>query len=140
MRPATSKTRRTQRANLMKIRIYDDSIRLRLDRSEVEAIGRSERVVGTTHFPGARQFTYSLSVADQPAATANLEGAAINLVVPRQAAARWANSDTEVSMHGAEALPAGTLTLLIEKDFECLEPRAGEDQSNRFANPKAGSV
>ena len=121
----------------MKIRIYDDSVRLRLDRSEVSLIGAGETVTASTHFPDQQTFNYSLSVADQSAVSARFDTQRIEVTLPRDAAARWANDATAVSIHGQEPLPDGTLTLLIEKDFECLEPRAGEDQSNRFVNPKA---
>ncbi len=34
-------------------------------------------------------------------------------------------------------LAHGILTVLIEKDFECLDPRLDQSQVNRFPNPKA---
>ena len=49
----------------------------------------------------------------------------------------WVADEYQVGIR--ESLPTANLNLelLIEKDFECLEPRSGEDQSNRFVNPKA---
>jgi len=48
----------------MKIRVYDDSIRLRLDRSEVEDIGEGHPVECCTRFTGGAEFRYRLMVAD----------------------------------------------------------------------------
>ena len=41
-----------------------------------------------------------------------------------------------MSIVAEQCLGEGALKLLIEKDFECLDPRDGEDQSNRFRNPR----
>ena len=120
----------------MKIRIQDDSIRLRLDRAEVDAVGRGEPVAGHAHFPRDRVFSYSLGVHEGPHINATFHDHTISVVVPRNVAERWASSD-EVSIHGEENSAGISLNLLIEKDFECMEPRFGEDQSNRFPNPKA---
>lgn len=121
----------------MKIRICDDSIRLRLDRSEVEAIGRNDTVECHTHFPGGREFTYRLTVAETNKVAASIAGSCIEVCLPKGVAASWAGDETEVSIEAVESLARGELVLLVEKDFECLEPREGEDQSNRFENPKA---
>jgi len=32
------------------------------------------------------------------------------------------------------------MQVLVEKDFTCIDPRAGDDQSDLFANPKARGV
>ncbi|MEM7097215.1 MAG: hypothetical protein AAF541_03075 [Pseudomonadota bacterium] len=134
----------------MKIRIYDDSIRLRLDRSEVEGIAAREVVAGHTHFPDGSQFTYRL-VVHRTGACANSEhvvpaetvatyaDGCIQLSIDQQTAEFWANTETEVSIRSEHTTSNGPLKLLIEKDFECLDPREGEDQSNRFVNPKAQS-
>lgn len=117
----------------MKIRIFDDTIRLRLDRSEVDLIGQGESVTGVTHFRNGATFCYQLSVQNIGLATAGIEGTTIQVALPETSATRWANSEREVSIRATD----GELELLIEKDFECLDPREGENQSNRFKNPKA---
>ena len=120
----------------MKIRIYDDSIRLRLDRSEVDQIGAGEAVRCATHFPDGTRFSYALTVGGD-AVGACFQGGLIDVAIPHATAMQWASDETAVSIRGEESLAQGELKLLIEKDFECLDPREGEDQSNRFVNPKA---
>ncbi len=121
----------------MKIRIYDNSVRLRLDRAEVDRVAADNPVSGTTHFPDGAQFTYALNTHKGEALQACFAQGCIELKVPRSVAQNWANDESEVSIRGSLATSHGALSLLIEKDFECLEPRSGEDQSNRFRNPKA---
>ena len=64
-------------------------------------------------------------------------GSAIVLKITKAKLLAWAADEYQVGIR--ESLPTANhnLELLIEKDFECLEPRSGEDQSNRFVNPKA---
>ena len=121
----------------MKIRILDSSIRLRLDRAEVDRIGAGESVTATTEFPNGAQFTYALAASEAAAPTASFEAGCMTVWVPREEAHEWATDETRVGIHTSQAVKAGELKLLIEKDFECLDPREGEDQSNRFVNPKA---
>jgi len=121
----------------MKIRIFDDSIRLRLDRGEVDAIARDEAVECHTQFPGGGVFTYRLAVADIADVGASIVESRVEVVLPLAVAGGWASDDTQVSIRAQQPIADGVLTLLVEKDFECLEPREGEDQSNRFSNPKA---
>jgi len=121
----------------MKIRIHDDSIRLRLDRGEVDRIGEGRPVDCRTRFAGGAEFHYRLISADCDAVYAGFNEGRIEVRLPRSAATHWATNEMEVSLRGKNDLGDGALTLLIEKDFECLEPRTGEDQSNRFVNPKA---
>ena len=123
----------------MKIRILDDSIRLRLDREEVERIGAGERVDCATRFPSSESFSYGLEVSgEQTSAAFTGQGIVVN--VPEAAAKAWAFDESDVSIRGEVLLDEGRLRILVEKDFECLEPREGESQSNRFANPKSTDV
>lgn len=121
----------------MKLRILNSTLRLRLDRAEVEALGRGQAQEAATQFPGGEIFGYRLEpTAGEICATFDRRG--ITLCVPSQQLRAWAKDDQQVGIRESLSLSDGALELLIEKDFECLEPRAGEDQSNRFVNPKAG--
>ena len=123
----------------MKIRIYDDSVRLRLDRAEVERIGRLESIECATRFPSGDAFRYRLRCCDADAVGATFAAGCIEIALPAARARHWAETESEVAIAADAPLDRGRLSLLIEKDFECLEPRAGEDQSNRFRNPKASA-
>jgi Family of unknown function (DUF7009) len=117
----------------MKIRILNDAIRLRLERDEVDAIRIGELVEASTHFADAQVFRYCLHAGDVSAVQSTFRDSRLTVVLPAQIASQWANDETAVSIRGEH----GPISVLVEKDFECLDPRAGEDQSNRFRNPNA---
>ncbi len=117
----------------MKIRILDDTIRLRLDRSEVEALGHGRQVEATTRFADGAAFVYALVPADIDDPQAGFSEGRLRVTVPTDQLRRWAEDESAVSIRGEH----GPTKILVEKDFECLEPRDGEDQGNRFRNPKA---
>ena len=119
----------------MKLRVVDDSLRLRLTRSEVASIERGNSVEVHTHFPGGVALTYALEVARVDRISATFDVARIRVVLPRDVAQPWA-AGNDVSLHGEQPLEHGVLRILVEKDFTCVEPRDGEDQSDLYPNPK----
>ena len=55
-------------------------------------------------------------------------------------APEWVDSD-EVSISSEQQLDqGGLLKILVEKDFACLAPREGEDESDMFPHPQQGEV
>jgi len=120
----------------MKLRIFDDSVRLRLTRSEVAEVARGTPVEASTRFPGGEVFRYVLVVADVPEVTARMAAGRIEVTLPRAAAIEWATSEN-VSIRNAVSGASGTFEVLVEKDFACLDPREGEDAADLYPNPKA---
>jgi hypothetical protein len=120
----------------VKLRIVDDSLRLRLTRSEVASIECGSAVEARTHFPGGTALTYVLEVAHVDRISATLDATRICVLLPREVALPWA-AGNDVSLHGEQPLEHGVFRILVEKDFTCVEPRAGEDQSDLYPNPKA---
>lgn len=113
----------------MKLRILGNAIRLRLTVGEVAAIARGEPVEEVTAL-GERRFAYSLTPVEGGVIDATFDGDVIRVTAPRAEALGWAGSD-QVSLRGA----AGPVSILIEKDFDCLEPRAGDEDLDTFPNP-----
>lgn len=124
----------------MKLRIKDNSVRLRLARSEVDILRDRGEVVARTGFPGSRTFQYR--VESSPASvspTALFSDNTVTVRCPEADVLLWAKTD-QVSLSGEQTLDDGEkLTILVEKDFACLTPREGEDESDRFPHPEAGS-
>lgn len=120
----------------MKFRVRDNSLRLRLSKSEVEAFGSTGRYSACTVFPNGMNLSYSL-VRDEHAEqlAAQFEGATVTVVVPATMAENWVESDA-VGMSGS--IPTGgggTLDILVEKDFQCLTARPGEDEVDMYPHP-----
>jgi len=122
----------------MKLRILDDSLRLRLPRSEVEQLRATGRVEATIRFgPGPEQrLVYALVV--EPSAqriSATLTDREIVVHLPASLAHPWADGN-EVGLSAEQSVGEGsTLSLLVEKDFKCLTPREGEDAYDGYVNP-----
>ena len=124
----------------MKLRIRDNSLRLRLTRTEVGALRAEGRVSAATAFPGGGTLEYAVETDEGiEDLTAAFSDGSIALRVPAADARRWADSDS-VSLSAQQALGGGhSLALLVEKDFACLAPREGEDESDMYPHPQAGA-
>lgn len=120
----------------MKLRIRDNSIRLRLARGEVDTLRDSGLVSARTGFPGGRDFQYR--VESSPASVnpgAFFSDNVVTVRLPETAVLAWANSE-QVSIAGEQRLDDGEpLAILVEKDFACLAPREGEDDSDMYPHP-----
>ena len=121
----------------MKLRIRGNSIRLRLGQSEVRALIRDGQVRETTTFAPGVRFGYALRVADDvPDLRAALVDREIVVLVPRDVARDWATSD-RVGLEAEQSVGADgqTLTLLIEKDFQCLDRDDDPADADAFPHP-----
>lgn len=113
----------------MKLRIRGNSIRLRLTQGEVDRL-ICDGGVGESVDLGAPRFSYSLKLEDRDSVGADFEGGEITVRIPADQAENWASSE-RVGIEGTQ----GEVAILIEKDFACLNPGRGEDESNMFPNP-----
>jgi len=122
----------------VKLRIRDNAIRLRLTRGEVDVLRDNGMVQARTAFPGGREFQYE--VESSPASVnpgAFLSDNKVTVRLPESAVLAWANSE-QVSITGDQLHKNGEkLDILVEKDFACLAPREGEDESDMFPHPAA---
>lgn len=122
------------------MRIQNNSIRLRLTRPEVDQVRRDGSVRAAIAFPGGARLDYAVESSDSALPEARFDGAAIVVRVPRPLLRQWAESE-EVSISGAQPLEDGDeLSILVEKDFACLTPREGEDESEMFPHPLKGEA
>ena len=110
-------------------------------RGEVDTLRDEGIVRARTAFPGGREFVYE--VESSPASVspgASLSDCKITVRLPEDAVKEWADSE-QVSITGEQRHSNGdTLDILVEKDFACLAPREGEDESDMFPHPQAGET
>jgi hypothetical protein len=129
------------RTTKMKFRIKDNSVRLRLTRGEVNVVRERGIVEAKTCFPGGRELKYR--VESSPASVspaAFFSDNAVTVRLPEVAVLAWATTE-QVSMRGEQVLDDGAvLQILVEKDFACLAPREGEDESDMFPHPGADAT
>jgi hypothetical protein len=123
----------------MKLRIKGNSLRLRISQSEMAALLDEGRIAETIHFgpqPEAR-LTYALAHGPAPEPIClEFQPQAITILLSTTAAQRWARSN-DVGIYGDAETGEGTLALLVEKDFACLDGNDPQD-ADAFPNPSAG--
>jgi hypothetical protein len=126
----------------MKLRIKGNSLRLRPTRSELKKLIDTRHIEETIYFSSNEQsrLTYALEV--QPhltSATLRYQPREIVIVLPQKEAATWA-AGNQVGIYATVDLgPRGTLDLIVEKDFACLD---GSDADNldTFENPSTTGI
>ncbi|MEM1336921.1 MAG: hypothetical protein AAGF96_04185 [Bacteroidota bacterium] len=119
----------------MKIRIKDDSVRFRLTKSEVKALGEEGKIEALTHFNTA-VFGYVVVLdADASQLYAEFKYQKIILFLPEKLGKNWFREDRVGFEHFQKINQNRTLHLLLEKDFTCLDNTL-EDQSDNYPNPK----
>ena len=120
----------------MKLRICGNSVRVRLSRSEVSCLGEGQKIEQVTEFSSsARLITSVESSTAADAVTARFSAGTIRLVIPAARVNAWAGSEL-VSIEALQAIDSGrSLSILVEKDFECLHS-AAEENADAFPNPR----
>ncbi len=118
----------------MKIRIKGNSIRYRLTKTEVEVFSKTGSFEDTTDF-GNRKLTYALKAKTGIALLeAEFSGDCICLYLAKEHSEQWFNSDQVGFSHTFQTAHGTSLSLLLEKDFVCMD-NTGEDQSDHYPNP-----
>lgn len=124
----------------MKVRLRNNSIRLRLTQGEVQVLADAGQVDNQTHFTAGQVLGVTLRASDTNQINADFDAAVVTIGVPRAALAKWCTGN-EVSLTGRQTIDDDTaLSILVEKDFACLAPRSGDDDDDCFPHPQADSA
>jgi hypothetical protein len=114
----------------MKIRIKGDSLRYRLTKSDISLLAEDGYIQEQTTFAG-QSLIYAIKASDDNHLAAEYLSNTITLFIPINMMTELVNTD-KVGFAGKH----GSLQLLIEKDFTCLD-NVEEDQSDNYPNPLA---
>jgi hypothetical protein len=120
----------------MKLRIHGNSLRLRLNRSDVEQFRTSGICVESLRFDSDSHLTYALETSSRlTVMEVQYVQDSIRVRLPVDMAEEWAGSD-RISLSLSRTSDKGP-SLLIEKDFQCLHREDGNpgDDADAFANP-----
>ena len=113
----------------MKLRLTDNSVRLRLSRSEVDQFLETGLIEETIEFPNT-PLVYMLHASSQ---CRQIQAAFVNgwitVTVPENLGRDWAAGD-QVAMRAADS----NLSILIEKDWQCLHA-SKEENEDAFPRP-----
>lgn len=111
----------------MKVRIKGNSVRYRLSMSDISRFGRDGYIEEIVDF-GASQLTYALQKSTALTLWAEFINNKIIIFMP----AGWADEWIDTDRVGFDQ--KGSLYLLVEKDFQCID-NVAEDQSDNYPNP-----
>jgi len=112
----------------MKIRIRGNSLRYRLSKTEVAQLGAEGALEQRTEFAG-QPLIYAIESTKAAKLSADFTGNRIVLQMPQTMIDELNNTD-KVGFEDR----SGTVSLLVEKDFVCIDNTA-EDQSDNYPNP-----
>jgi len=126
----------------MKLRIKGNSLRLRVSRSELARLLAGNCVEETIHFAPEASASLTFALTPETSAkspTVQYTDGKVSVLLPADQAYVWGMTN-QVGIAEEIGLGAlGSLSLLIEKDFACLD-RSDEDNEDTFANPHAGTT
>ncbi len=117
----------------MKLRMQPNSVRLRLNQAEVAQFSKTGYVEETIEFAPGTSLTYVLeSSSTIPMPQASYKNGELRVQIPTGPSMEWATGDG-VGVSGEQPLSSGgILSILIEKDFQCVH---GEADPKAYPNP-----
>jgi hypothetical protein len=127
----------------MKLRMKNNSVRLRLTQTETARFAETGRIEETIEFgPEPHQkFIYAIETDSEiEAMQAFIENNRIILLMPKTQAETWTGT-AQIGVENEQRIGGEkSLRLLVGKDFSCLEPREGEDEKDAYPHPLEGKV
>jgi len=126
----------------MKIRIKGNSLRLRLTQSEVQQLHQEGFVEEKIMFgiDPTEHLRYKIAKSKNIVINVSYKPNEITVTVPENMLATWASTNLVGLEHQIKLEGEERLSILIEKDFKCLQERPGEDESDMFPNPDEGNL
>ena len=120
----------------MKLRLRENSIRLRLLQSEIEQLRQSGTVSEKIQFNERQTLTYTLKIsAAATEISSRFENAEIIVEIPLDAAREWMTTDL-VGLENKQKINGNlTLEITLEKDFACLDRPFDADNRDAFPRP-----
>lgn len=121
----------------MKLRILGSALRLRINQADLDTLAATGRVEERTPFGPRAVLCYALEAIDGLTdLQAAFVGNRITVQMPKAWVGPWAGSDRVGFTTEQDIGVEGALTVLVEKDFQCLSPREGRDDADTFPHPE----
>lgn len=115
----------------MKLRFRENSLRLRVNRPEVENLAAGGSLEQRVEFPGGARLTYVLESSGEAAAEATFQEGVIRVRAPEWQIKDWARGEA-IGLYLQVAAGESPLRIAIEKDLECVEGPAEERDPEAF--------
>jgi hypothetical protein len=120
----------------MKLRINQQSIRLRLSQKDIINL-RNNSTISVPLYWGMQEddlLVYKLSIIEEGQSQVKIRQEEINVMILKSEIANWLSDDAMVSFECSFPTLSSPILVLIERDFKCLTPR-NEDEGDLFENP-----
>ena len=124
----------------MKLRIFGDSLRFRVSQSEFAHLVSNGFVSSSVQLgPGENdRLVYALKrVADKLNVSVDASPGHITVLIPAQQLERWQRPDAVGLRATQDVGGRKTLSILVEKDFACIDGASEEENRDTFPNPRA---
>ncbi len=115
----------------MKLRFRGNSVRLRVNRREVDGLASGASLREQIHFPGDSCISYVLESSNEPRPEASFRQGVIRISAPQTLIEDWATGDS-VGIYFELPANGASLAVAIEKDLECVDSAPEERDPDAF--------
>jgi hypothetical protein len=122
----------------MKLRLRENSVRLRLLQSEIAELRETGSVSEKISFAPRQIFQYSIGISNGGnEIKARFENGGVKIEIPKALATEWIETD-QVGLESEQIVDENLrLKIVLEKDFSCPERPLDPDNADAFPNPKS---
>ena len=113
----------------MKIRIKGNTLRMRISQTEYRSLVDEQSIQDQINF-GSGALIYMIEWNDETVAGVDMRNHIIRVKLEAAQIKEWEEKD----LVGID-FKSGDLSVLIEKDFQCLKPRPDENEEDLYPNP-----
>ncbi|MBV9759331.1 MAG: hypothetical protein JO340_02095 [Acidobacteriaceae bacterium] len=115
----------------MKLRLRQNSLRLRVNRPEVENLAAGGSLEQRVQFPDGAALAYIFESASSATASATFRDGVIRVSAPAWQVQDWARGEA-IGLYFQLSAGGEALHVAIEKDLECLDAPPEERDANAF--------
>ena len=119
----------------MKLRFRQNSLRLRVNRREVDQLAAGLALQEDVIFPGNSRISYILEPSANERAAATFKEGVIRVRAPQDSLDKWALGE-EIGMYFDLPANGALLRVALEKDLECVDGPVEERDPDAFPRAK----
>lgn len=125
----------------MKLRLKGNSIRVRLDRRDIERLIDKGGVDDAVRFGPGLAFSYAVEMGPAPRERPRASYTTGHLLIriDPEDAEEWLAGD-RVGFDHLQPADGGVVRVLLEKDFACIDRPTGEEADDAYAFPNPSAV
>jgi hypothetical protein len=125
----------------MKLRLKGNSIRIRLDRRDIERLIDERYVDDAVRFGPGLAFSYAVEIGPAPRGCpkAQYTEGRLTIQIDRDDAEEWFAGD-RVGFDHQQPVDGGVVRVLLEKDFACIDRPLGEEPDDAYAFPNPSTA